>query len=176
MSVKGKSGKDVGIFFGFPIACAMVHAAHGEAKKARHILDSCLDFWNEYAKVLFEGGRDEIFLIDAFRGALGGAFLYQFFAYYAFGLYSETLPFEGLSEENANKAKATFGLVGLWFGEEAYGETKSDVSLDELIELFESKIANQIEELIESCAEPMEEAKSSTAAANHTVEPAEMLG
>ncbi|KAL3903786.1 MAG: hypothetical protein SGARI_005228, partial [Bacillariaceae sp.] len=76
MSVKGKSGKDVGVFWAWNLACAVCHAAQGNEKEARHLLQTALDFWNEYAAVLKQAGKDDAYVIDTLRGAFGGAYLY----------------------------------------------------------------------------------------------------
>lgn len=113
-----------------------------------------MDFWKEYAKVLSEeGGKDKAFLLDAFRGALGGAFLYQFFGYYALGIRTDVMPFEGLSEQDAGRAKGAIGRTGLWFGEESYGANRSNLSLEELTRLFESTISQHIDALLPSRTE-----------------------
>ena len=150
MSVKGKSGKDIGVFWAYSLACALCHAAHGNEKEARHLLQTSMDFWNQYADNLLEkGNKDEAYLIDTLRGAFGGAFLYLFFAYYAFGMHTDVMPFDGLTPELAAKAKGAMGLVGVFLGEESYGEhISSDLSLEELKALFANKVTSEINALL----------------------------
>ena len=149
MTIKGKSGKDIGVFWAYALACSLCHAAHGNEKKARHILSTCMTFWNKYAEFLVqEGNKDEAFLIDTLRGAFGGAFLYLFVAHYAFGLHVDAIPFEGLSMDMSSKAKGAMGLVGLFLAEESYGENKTILSLENLKKLFENRVSAEINNLL----------------------------
>ena len=150
MSIKGKAGKDLGVFIAFPIACLLCHAAQGNEIEARDLLDtSIVQFWNDYENAMVrDGDKDEEFLVDAFRGMFGGAFLYLHFAYYAFGMHNDALPLEGLSNEMTLKAKGAMGAIGLWLGEESYGDNKSDLSLEGLKNMLEKKLLSEIDALL----------------------------
>lgn len=153
MSIKGKSGKDIGIFWAWPVACIMCHAVQGHKAEAYHILDTCMRFWDEYVKVLVvKGGKDEDYLVDAFKGALGGHFLYLLFGFYALGINKEDLPIEGVPDDLAAEAKGAMGLAGLKTGEVAYLGKHSEYNLEELKGFFRGTVVTEIEKLLKLSA------------------------
>jgi hypothetical protein len=58
MALVGPIGRDLGIFFIFPMLCAVAHAMNGDHQAACNILDDTIDdVWDNYSKTLKEEGK-----------------------------------------------------------------------------------------------------------------------
>jgi hypothetical protein len=153
MTIAGPKGKDVGIFHAWPLACALCHAVQGHKSEAYHLVDCVIQFWDDYAKVLVEkGGKDEAYLTDTFRQALGGCAGYMLGVFYMLGLLTEHLPLEGVPVDEAGKAKAAIGVIGIKFSKIAYLGDKADLNLVQLRARFNEEITAEIESLLEITA------------------------
>jgi len=151
MSIKGKLGKDIGIFAALPVACAICYATQGRKKEAYHLLEVFPMVWDSYVNAIKtkHSGKDEEFFRSAFYGMLGGFYLYLYWAYYAFGLHSESMPLQDLNESYVTKARGSMGYVGLKAGNMTYGGGR-DISLPELRESFENLLKGKVDELLAS--------------------------
>jgi len=153
MAMAGPHGRDAGIFQSWPIACALTHAAHGHKDAAYDLLDCCIEFWDEYAKIFVEQGRkDEEFMNKTFRSSMGWNAKYTFIAFYLLGLLSDNLPTADLSEEMAIRGKGSLGLTGLEFMEYAFGNKEPDLTLDELRSHYRDIVVREIEGLLEAAS------------------------
>ena len=152
MSMAGPHGRDAGIVQCWPVACALTHAAHGHKEAAYDILECCVEFWDEYAKVFVEqGGKDAAFMTKTFRSSMGWNAKYLYIAMYQMGLLSENLPTDDLSEEMKILGKGSLGLTGIKFFEYAFGNKEPDLGLEELRARFRGIIVCEIEVLLK-CA------------------------
>lgn len=153
MSMAGPHGRDAGIVQCWPVACALTHAAYGRKAVAYDILEWCVEFWDEYAKVFVEQGeKDEAFMTKTFRSSMGWNAKYLYIAMYQLGLISENLPTDDLSEEMKTCAKGSLGLTGIKFLEYAFGNKEPDLSLEELRARFRGIIECEIGVLLESAS------------------------
>lgn len=153
MSIMGRSGKDIGIFQAWAAVCALCHAVQGHRQEANHLLDVMVKFWDAHEAALREkGDKDDDYLLDAYKGALGSAFLYLHLGYYMLGINADDLPLEGVPEEAAGKAKGAMGVVGLKLGEVVYLDRLSDGDLAQLKAFFEDTIQSEIDALLADAA------------------------
>jgi len=149
MTIKGRSGKDIGIFQAWAIACALCHAVQGHKQEAYHILDVMTRFWEKYETALREkGDKGDEYLLDAYKGCLGSCFLYLHVAYYMLVINAEDLPLEGVAENVAGQAKGAMGATGLKMGEVAYLDKHSDFDLTQIKAFFEDTVRNEIDSLL----------------------------
>ena len=149
MSIKGRSGRDVGIFLAWPVACIFCHAVRGNKHETYHMLDACNRFWDKYAQTLAEkGGKDEEYLVDALQGAFGGCYLYLHLGFYALGINNDDLPIEGLSAAKVAEAKGSMGLAATRMAEMAYTEKNHGYSFGDLKAFFQGTIMTEIEKLL----------------------------
>lgn len=154
MSMAGPHGRDAGIFMCWPAACALYHAAHGQKEAAFDCLSCCVEFWDKYSEIMVEkGGKDEAFLIKAFRSSMGWCSFYMFVAFYEMGLLIENLPMDQLSEELVIKTKGAIGLVGIKLMEYGFDfDLEPDLSLEEIRSRFRNIAVSEIELLLETAS------------------------
>lgn len=154
MACSGPYGRDAGFFQGWPIACALYHAAHGRKEVAYDLLECCIEFWDEYAKVLVkEVGKNEAFLTSTYRASIGWNSLLLFNVFYLMRMLIEHLPMDELSNDMVSKFKGSMGLVGIQLMEYGFGEKEADLTIDELRLRFRSVVENEIEELLEAATQ-----------------------
>ncbi len=77
MAISGPMGRDIGEFFGFPVACILAHGLNGHMVAVKSILKIFNQFWMEYADALSERSQlHEECLVGIYRSAIGWAGFY----------------------------------------------------------------------------------------------------
>ena len=163
-AICGPLGRDAGTFMSFPTACALCLAVQGHKDEAMHLVDCAAQFWDTYAKTLSErtnNKKDEAELCTIYRAAMAAMGSFLLFNLYMLGVLMDTLPLEGVPGDEADKARASIGIVGMKLLLVGFGETttipstKGDEnqtpnleSLDGLKEFYQNLMNNQIDELV----------------------------
>jgi hypothetical protein len=111
MAMACSLGRDVGLFYAFPIACIIAHAINGHKQSAIDILH-CLDlFWTEYSLALMNTGKKtEAEMQDVYKTVMGQVGSFIFFVYYKGGIQLEYLP---LASDKLQTARESLGYIGL---------------------------------------------------------------
>lgn len=144
----GPVGKDVGSWKAVPIAYAFLHASGGHKDEAFHILDCCVQFFDDYAKTAMRvSGKDEDFLKYLFRSSLGWISFWTSVVMYLFHP-NESLPIDGVSVDGRAKAKASAAYTGFRFAEVGFLNLNPDLTLQELRAFFKKTISDEISELL----------------------------
>lgn len=146
MAFCGPIGGDAGNFLFYPMDCALVHASLGRKDVAMDLLEAMLEFWDEYALVLREeGGKDEVFLTQLLKDAMGWAGFKGFAAAYLMHVWDETFPWQDVPEDEQKKARAAFGCTALKVYQMGFGEGMPELSYDELRQWLYDTMASDIE-------------------------------
>ena len=132
MTIKGRNGKDAGIFQATTIAQAYCHAATGNKAAAHHLLDCIMDFWNAYEMSLRQGGKDDAYVLDALIGSFGSSMLYTTMGYYMMGIEVDKLPLDTADEATKTRALGSVGKTGIQLGEIAYMGKFNNLNLTQM--------------------------------------------
>lgn len=99
--------------------------------------------------------KRETYIADAFRGAMGGTFLYLHIAYYMLGHNNDDLPKigDGVSADVVAKGKGAMGKIGLQAGEVAYLGKNKELNLAQLKAWLRDTCEKEIEVLLALHAE-----------------------
>merc|ERR1712072_329060 len=137
----------------YPIVCALCHAMHGDNEAAFHLMNCVTEFWEAYeAAVINRGGKDESFMADVYRQALGWVAFFVYNVMYQMNVFHDTLPVEDLSPEDEARARGAYAFVGLRLMQMAYGTACKQRSLSDSKALFSELMTSQIESLLAASA------------------------
>ncbi|KAL7564763.1 hypothetical protein ACA910_010170 [Epithemia clementina (nom. ined.)] len=162
-AICGPTGRDPGVFMSFPTACALCLAVQGHKIAALHLVDCATSFWDTYAQTMVEKGKkDEAALCGIYKVAMGAMGSYLLFNFYILGVLMDTLPLEGVPGVEAEKARASIGVVGMKLLLVSFDETikkrdnsKNDnpplpdtISVEGLKKYYRDLMNNQVDELV----------------------------
>jgi hypothetical protein len=151
MAMAGPFGTDAGVFQSWPIACAMMHAAHGREDTSHEIIQYCTRFWDEYSRIIVrDGNKDERSMARIFQTCMGWAGMYLFYIDYLGGAFNENLPTENISDDMIARGIGAIGVTGLSFLEIAFGSGDSEFALDDLRCRFQTIVEAQINALVKA--------------------------
>lgn len=145
MSHCGPVGKDIGIFYGFPLACVLAHAINGDTHSSENILHFLDALWKEYSTSI----ESDVELADIYRQILGFSSL-PLIAYSAIGFHMEYLPIddqEGVGAEDLEKVKESLGIIGLKFASTGFVNDNT-MTLLELQNEFHTIVNEEIHHLL----------------------------
>ena len=157
MSFAGPQGRDGGIAQSYAIACSVCHAMLGDRDKAEHLLNATIGFWDAYEQVFRKAGKSDAELKPIILKALGVIAFLNFMVYYQYGLMAEVMPLGDLPQEQASKAMAAYGAIGLEFMAIAYGEAGDSLSYSELRKCYKNIISKRIKDCLSEAEEDIEQ-------------------
>jgi len=150
MTISTNFGRDIALFYTFPVSCIVAHAINGNKQSAEKILDLINLFWTEYTSALHEfSQKDSKDLCAIYRSVVGQLGWWNFHVNYVLDIHIEFLPFEG-NLTSAAKAKESLGYLGLKWLELAYGKNYANESIESLQSIFQSTMNHEITFLLPS--------------------------
>ena len=130
----GPPGRDVGIFFVFPLWSAIAHARTGNITDALAVKSLIADFWSVYSSELLAQGRSAAFVRAAFLNAVGWA---GFFSHALVTLDLHINLLQLGSEESEAKFRESAGVMALRWLRMGFGpEAEEDREISELVGSF----------------------------------------
>lgn len=149
MAIVGPTGLDAGIFQFFPLVCAICHAARGHRTQAFELVELINKFWDLYAAELInEGGKDTTFITETLRGAMRWCGVYIFPVTYMMRINDYALPLQNVAPEVIQRARGSFGAIGLKLLQEGMGETNPGFGPQELLAHYRELLGNEINSLL----------------------------
>ena len=154
MAMAGPVGQDPGKVMGWPLVCALSHAIQGHYQEAYGMLNSLEQFWEHYANVLVvEGGKDEEFVLRAYKSTLGWAGFFALIVIYLLNLHADLLPLDGIPESEVKLVMGKIGATGLRLMQYGFGENDESIDLIELKGLFRSTVVREIISLLDTAGD-----------------------
>eukprot|EP00523_Entomoneis_sp_CCMP467_P009067 CAMPEP_0168729322 /NCGR_PEP_ID=MMETSP0724-20121128/6140_1 /TAXON_ID=265536 /ORGANISM="Amphiprora sp., Strain CCMP467" /LENGTH=1037 /DNA_ID=CAMNT_0008776195 /DNA_START=8 /DNA_END=3121 /DNA_ORIENTATION=- len=157
MSLVQSSGKDGGYFLGFPIACALCHAASGRPTKAFEIQRATVLFWESYSKILRDpkSNHTERDMCQVYRSMIAWTGICLFPTYYLMKLFADIWPLSTSTNDGDDdddddddvrrQALASMGVLGLRAMEWGFPrDVEPNVTLEELQQRFQTAFSDEI--------------------------------
>jgi len=143
MAMACSLGRDIGLFYPFPLACSITHAINGNKQFSLDILNCLGLLWSEYASALSKtGNKSEEDLKNAYHTVMGQAGSFLFSVYYHRAIQMEFLPLEG---NQLMTARESLGYLGLHCLNIGFGREYEKCNLDELRSKFTTIVYKEIE-------------------------------
>jgi hypothetical protein len=145
MTMASCLGRDIGLFYPFPMACLIAHAINGNKQFALDILNCLGLLWSEYASELMQAGeKSEEDVRNAYHTVMGTVGSFLFFGYYSLAFQFEYLPLEG---DKLMTARESLGYLGLYCWNMGFGKEYEKCDLDELKSNFTTLLCEETERI-----------------------------
>lgn len=142
----GAMGNDLGWVSGFPIACLLAHAMHGDQTSVENIQGFLDVLWENYSASVDLDDKD-LSIEDLYRQVMGslGRILG---ASSAIGLHTEFLPIEEGNDEEMARVRESLGVLSLGVYEIAFLDANTTAAtIGELRQRFGDAVQNEVRHL-----------------------------
>jgi hypothetical protein len=142
-------GRDLGMPFTYPIACAMAYAVQGRSSAVEEITKSLERFWDAYSEALERAGTHEEFVHKAYRNGLGWGGWFLYLSYYKMKAYTHVLPLNDVKVEDQNIVLDSIGVVGTKMMRWAFGGYEENLSFKQLRQRVDETLQDEVDMLLD---------------------------